>query len=348
VGLPKRAVDRPQGFGRNLEGVAAWLLSHAESGAQLSPSIRKRRTRAVNWRRAGFGERLKARLCSTPLTGHGRRQPTEWAGRARKIKRPAAAQEVCLEEGLSPRKKASTRLEKGLVWYPQMTIIARSITRSPLFTLEAAAAYCRVLPETFSAAVKAGLFPSPDEGTSGWTVDLIDGAMQQLMTTGFITRAPNRRSEYPWIPYTVVTWRPLSDGRHRPHGFWRHGLERIKIDEPFGSARFMARWFECEREYASRHSPHAAHREEKTEEKLQHGVVPLDAHEIGSTKFLTEEELAARYRNKVSIGTLRNWRAMKRGPPFVRFGRVVLYPSALLDEWDLENLVHIGPRRDRQ
>jgi hypothetical protein len=52
------------------------------------------------------------------------------------------------------------------------------------------------------------------------------------------------------------------------------------------------------------------------------------------TGFLTEAELAARYRGLVSAGTLRNWRSQGRGPPFVKVGRQVLYPIVGLEAWE--------------
>lgn len=55
--------------------------------------------------------------------------------------------------------------------------------------------------------------------------------------------------------------------------------------------------------------------------------------------FLTAEEVAERYRGEVSVGTLRNWRAMRVGPAYVKIGKAVLYPVAELEEWDRKNLV---------
>jgi hypothetical protein len=63
-----------------------------------------------------------------------------------------------------------------------------------------------------------------------------------------------------------------------------------------------------------------------------------------SERFLTEDEIAARYRGLVSAGTLRNWRAKGRGPPFVKVGRSVLYPLAALEAWEVENTCCAGPR----
>lgn len=56
-------------------------------------------------------------------------------------------------------------------------------------------------------------------------------------------------------------------------------------------------------------------------------------------KFLTAEEVSGRYRGEVSTGTLRNWRAMRIGPAFVKIGKAVLYPVDELDAWDEKNLV---------
>ena len=57
------------------------------------------------------------------------------------------------------------------------------------------------------------------------------------------------------------------------------------------------------------------------------------------SKFLTPEEVCERYRGGVSAGTLRNWRAMRIGPTFVKIGKAVLYPTSELDAWDQKNTV---------
>ena len=55
--------------------------------------------------------------------------------------------------------------------------------------------------------------------------------------------------------------------------------------------------------------------------------------------YLTPEEAQERYRGAVSVDTLRNWRSMRIGPSFVKFGKAVLYPAAELDLWDQKNMV---------
>jgi hypothetical protein len=56
-------------------------------------------------------------------------------------------------------------------------------------------------------------------------------------------------------------------------------------------------------------------------------------------KYLTAEEVSERYRGSVSVGTLRNWRAMKVGPTFIKIGKAVLYPIDELEAWDQKNMV---------
>lgn len=60
---------------------------------------------------------------------------------------------------------------------------------------------------------------------------------------------------------------------------------------------------------------------------------------MSENRYLTAEEVSQRYRGEITVGTLRNWRAMRVGPPFVKIGKAVLYPIQQLDEWDKKNLV---------
>jgi hypothetical protein len=60
---------------------------------------------------------------------------------------------------------------------------------------------------------------------------------------------------------------------------------------------------------------------------------------MSDNKFLTPEEVSERYRGEITVGTLRNWRALKIGPPYIKIGKAVLYPVDELDSWDRKNLV---------
>ncbi|SEG15609.1 helix-turn-helix transcriptional regulator [Bosea lathyri] len=66
---------------------------------------------------------------------------------------------------------------------------------------------------------------------------------------------------------------------------------------------------------------------------------------MSTPAYLTVEEVVARYRGQVSEGTLRNWRAMRIGPSFIKIGKAVLYPVSELDRWDKSNLVICRPSR---
>ena len=67
-------------------------------------------------------------------------------------------------------------------------------------------------------------------------------------------------------------------------------------------------------------------------------VLPKEA-VVPDSKFLTPDEVAERYRGGISVGTLRNWRAMRLGPSYVKIGKAVLYPLDELDAWDEKNKV---------
>ena len=60
---------------------------------------------------------------------------------------------------------------------------------------------------------------------------------------------------------------------------------------------------------------------------------------MGDRKYLTAEEVSERYRRAVSVGTLRNWRVGRVGPPFVKIEKAILYPVDELDAWDKRNMV---------
>ena len=61
---------------------------------------------------------------------------------------------------------------------------------------------------------------------------------------------------------------------------------------------------------------------------------------MADVSFLTAEEVSERYRGQISIGTLRNWRAMRIGRPFVKVGKAVLYPTREFDARDQKNIVN--------
>lgn len=52
---------------------------------------------------------------------------------------------------------------------------------------------------------------------------------------------------------------------------------------------------------------------------------------------LTSKQLAGRW--CMAEGTLANWRAQGRGPPFIRFGRRILYPLSEIERYEREHSV---------
>lgn len=56
---------------------------------------------------------------------------------------------------------------------------------------------------------------------------------------------------------------------------------------------------------------------------------------------LTSEEAAERLR--VSLRTLEGWRSQRQGPPFRKFGRRVLYPMDLLEQWEQKQTKETRP-----
>lgn len=52
---------------------------------------------------------------------------------------------------------------------------------------------------------------------------------------------------------------------------------------------------------------------------------------------LTPKEAADKLR--LEPKTLANWRNKRRGPPFRKFGRKVLYPLDLLEQWEAQQTV---------
>jgi hypothetical protein len=63
------------------------------------------------------------------------------------------------------------------------------------------------------------------------------------------------------------------------------------------------------------------------------------------TRYLTPDEVSARYRGEISTGTLRNWRSMRVGPSYIKVGKGVLYAEGELDAWDKRNVVQCRASR---
>lgn len=62
---------------------------------------------------------------------------------------------------------------------------------------------------------------------------------------------------------------------------------------------------------------------------------------ISATKrFLTPQEVSARYDGRITVRTLANWRSQGKGPPFTKVGGPILYPVDQLETWEQSNTVN--------
>ena len=57
------------------------------------------------------------------------------------------------------------------------------------------------------------------------------------------------------------------------------------------------------------------------------------------TDFLTPDQLLARWGNSLSLHTLKMWRYRKKGPPYVKIGKRVLYRTSAIAAWESKNEV---------
>ncbi len=61
---------------------------------------------------------------------------------------------------------------------------------------------------------------------------------------------------------------------------------------------------------------------------------------------LTPRELCTRLKDQVTVGTLKQWRYQRKGPPYVKVGGAILYPLSSVIEWEQKNTVR--PEESRQ
>jgi hypothetical protein len=144
------------------------------------------------------------------------------------------------------------------------------------------------------------------------------------------------------IPRVQRVRRRLSDGTYKTHFY--HRPTGTVLPAP-GSPEFQETYEAAERKFAqerARHSPAA--RAEVSNETPSLGIIPNEELPL----FITPEELSLRWRGKVDVETLKNWRAqpLRIGPPFHRFGRAVLYRLDLLERWEQQNLISTGTERE--
>lgn len=235
-------------------------------------------------------------------------------------------------------------------------------TRTRLASVQASA-HLRILPETFSAVVRGGIFPPADAGQDHWHRATLDNALEKLLRDGL---PPSYR-----LPYTHEPPRRLVDETVRRHTGWRHGKKSKLIGEPITSPAFVQAWLACERAYAQEQpaqterdpvlprkprsspplapvgAPAAAARQiaYASKDKLPKlaNTAPAAAPTVpignGAHVYLTPEELCERWRWRITPETLANHRAMKIGLPYCKFGKVILYRLDLVEEYEQQHLI---------
>jgi hypothetical protein len=213
-------------------------------------------------------------------------------------------------------------------------------------TGEEAAQSCGFTTSSFNAWVRAGLLPS--EPANGWTGDLLRTALNDLARDGLRANTQRISTVRMTLPGVQRIRRRLVDGNFREH--LRHRKTGRKLPLPIGSPACILTLIECERELARRidvaREQHVRRHEEKSSSPeatllvkppYTVEITPHPGSHLGT--LLTPEQLSARYYGQVSIGTLANWRAQRRGPAYLRVGKNIYYPSKAVETWERQNLV---------
>lgn len=238
-----------------------------------------------------------------------------------------------------------------------------------LLPLEEAASCCGFDVSTFLRWTKTpGLLPSAHSETKKWSQAGILDAIADLERHGHepnVLLQKKRTSEYLPLPSVHRIRRSLTDGTAKFHH--RHRKTGDKLPGSYGSPEMMRTLIKAERAIAARSKiqnngkllsvPVLAENpispaSPSTEEQFKHlekvlmsfDDIPLHSQGGHLTAYLTPEEVAVRWRRKLALETLANWRAKRIGPPFIKIGKTILYPLALLLKWEQQNLVLCGIR----
>ncbi len=60
------------------------------------------------------------------------------------------------------------------------------------------------------------------------------------------------------------------------------------------------------------------------------------------SELLSVDEVVARYKGKVTKGTLANWRSSRKGPSYVKLLGRIMYPLDELQKWEQASLKQTG------
>lgn len=159
----------------------------------------------------------------------------------------------------------------------------------------------------------------------------------------------NTKIAHPKIRGVQCVRRRLNDGTSKCHFYYRPtGAVLPPPDHPDFPIAYEAAKREFERQ---RGKPISVSDRSQTGCDAQpiKGDIALDSVEDQHPLiYLTPEEVSFRWRRKVDVETLKNWRSLRIGPPFHRFGRAVLYRLDLLERYEERNLISTGTERQHQ
>lgn len=61
---------------------------------------------------------------------------------------------------------------------------------------------------------------------------------------------------------------------------------------------------------------------------------PANDNAVTETEYITAEELSTRWKGRVAVRTLSNWRTLGTGPKFTKVGGRILYPLSEVVSWE--------------
>jgi hypothetical protein len=145
------------------------------------------------------------------------------------------------------------------------------------------------------------------------------------------------------IPRLHRVIRRLADGTTKPHFY--HRPTKIRLPAP-SEPDFQQAYQSAEKQFEAMQRTRATIASDSisgsdTLDSPVEDSCSVEVTEQGEDPnaiYLTPEDVCLRWRNKITTETLANWRSSKAGPPYSKFGKVVLYRQDLLEEWERKHL----------
>jgi hypothetical protein len=143
------------------------------------------------------------------------------------------------------------------------------------------------------------------------------------------------------MPNVQRVRRLLSTGESREHYYHRPTKVRLPHpDDPGFAAAYHAAELRHSQEQRARSGGESLGDRTPIAPIVEYEIAGDESSAMKTDVYLTPEELVARWRDRIDIDTLANWRSKRQGPPFHRFGgRAVLYRTDLVARWEAKNMV---------